>query len=329
MRLSYSRLDYYQVVFDQKVDTWLQCHINAFKYFGGVAKVIKLDNLKAGIINANFYEPQYQQVYKNMADYYGTLITPCRTYQPQEKGKVESGVKYVKNNFFLGRKFSDNRDLNEQLCQWLDKANARIHGTTHKQPIEVFKSEEKEELIPLPLEEFVILIPSVRKVAKDCHIIFDNNYYSVPSKYVSKEVKVVCGNNLVKIYAEDVVVATHERSKSKGEFKTNISHFDQYKRLCPGFAEYDIKYEDKMKAIGPFAEAMLKEMQKEYKNNWHRPVRGVIDLCKLYEHQVVDKACKRALSFGICSYSKIKSIIENNCYELPVADFGGDYAITN
>ena len=70
MRLSYSRFDYYEVVFDQTVDTWIQCHINAFRHFGAVPKVIKLDNLKAGILNANFYEPIYQKEYKRMADHY-------------------------------------------------------------------------------------------------------------------------------------------------------------------------------------------------------------------------------------------------------------------
>ena len=66
--------DYYEVVFDQKIETWIQCHINAFKYFGGVPKVIKLDNLKAGIIDANFYEPIYQKEYKQMADHYNCLL---------------------------------------------------------------------------------------------------------------------------------------------------------------------------------------------------------------------------------------------------------------
>lgn len=69
MRLSYSRLDYYEVVFDQKVNTWIQCHINAFKYFGGVPRIIKLDNLKAAIILANYYEPIYQEQYKRLKEF--------------------------------------------------------------------------------------------------------------------------------------------------------------------------------------------------------------------------------------------------------------------
>lgn len=84
MRLSYSRKDYYEIVFDQKVNTWIKCHINAFKYFGGVPKVIKLDNLKSAIIVANFYDPIYQEQYKRFADHYGFLPAPWRVREPQE-----------------------------------------------------------------------------------------------------------------------------------------------------------------------------------------------------------------------------------------------------
>ncbi len=70
MRLSYSRLDFYKKVYDQKVETFILCHIHAFRYFGGVPKRIKIDNLKAAILEANFYEPVYQRLYKQFADYY-------------------------------------------------------------------------------------------------------------------------------------------------------------------------------------------------------------------------------------------------------------------
>ena len=93
MRLSYSRLDYYEIVNDQKVETFLMCHINAFRNFGGVPKLVKIDNLKAAILEANFYEPVYQRAYKAMSGHYGYEIIPCRVRKPQEKGKVEAGIK--------------------------------------------------------------------------------------------------------------------------------------------------------------------------------------------------------------------------------------------
>jgi transposase len=151
MRLSYSRLDYYEKVYDQKVETFIQCHKNAFDYFDGIPRFIKIDNLKAAILNANFYEPIYQSLYKQFADYYKFSPAPCRVRKPQEKGKTEAGIKYIKNNFFAGRTFKNADDLDKRLRIWLDnKCNKRIHGTTRKVPVDVFKEEEQHQLLPLP-----------------------------------------------------------------------------------------------------------------------------------------------------------------------------------
>ncbi|MBT5828246.1 MAG: IS21 family transposase [Alphaproteobacteria bacterium] len=326
MRLSYSRLDYYEVVFDQKINSWLQCHINAFNYFAGAPSVIKLDNLRSGVIDSNFYEPVFQIDYKRLAEHYDVLLSPCRPYSPQEKGKVESGIKYVKNNFFAGRTFDNYDALSLALEKWQKKANDRIHGTTRKKPRELFEAEERAVLKILPLEDFSDSNSYMRKVSKDCHITFENNYYSVPSKYVASNVRALVSNKLIKIYSDNSMIATHTRSKGKGEFNTILSHYDKYKRQCPGFPEYDNKYSSKMESIGKHASSILSLIKKEYKGDWHKPVRGIIKLCEIYDKELVDKACYRALCYGIISYSKIKAILENGCYDLPIADFGGSYA---
>ena len=144
MRLSYSRLDYFEAVYNQRVETFIACHMNGFHYFGGVPHTVKIDNLKAAVLQANFYEPIYQSLYKSFADHYGFKPIPCRIYTPNDKGKVESGIKYVKTNFFLGRSFNNEDELKRQLKQWLDRTcNSRVHGTTRKIPKEVFRIKEK------------------------------------------------------------------------------------------------------------------------------------------------------------------------------------------
>ena len=145
MRLSYSRLDYFEKVYDQSVETFINCHINAFNYFGGVPRYIKIDNLKAAILEAHFYEPIHQIQYKLFSEHYGFEPIPCRVRKPQEKGKTESGIKYVKNNFLAGRTFKSGDDLDKQLSHWLDTyCNQRVHGTTRKIPREIFEEKEKE-----------------------------------------------------------------------------------------------------------------------------------------------------------------------------------------
>ena len=320
MRLSYSRYDYYEIVFDQKISTWIKCHINAFLFFGGVPEYVKLDNLKAGILKAEFYESVFQQDYKRFADHYNFHISPCRVAEPQEKGKVESGIKYVKNNFISGRIFTDFADMTSKLSRWLDNANQRIHGTTKKVPRELFDVEEQLKLKSLPLFEFDMASFHIRKVAKDCHITVDHNYYSVPSKYVGSEVQILLSDSLVRIYKDEELITTHARSKDAGIFTTIYSHYAKSKLNCPGFIEFDEKIESQLASIGNSAKEMLILLKRDHKKDWTRPARGIISLKKIYSNDLIDLALKRALCFGICSYSKIKKILANNSQNLPLPD---------
>lgn len=328
MRLSYSRLDYYEVVFDQTIKTWIQCHINAFNYFGGAAAVIKLDNLKAGVIDANFYEPVYQKEYKRLAEHYDILLSPCRVYQPQEKGKVESGIKYIKNNFFAGRTFNSYIELNVALERWQENANMRIHGTTKRIPREIFEKEEAGCLKELPVEIFDLSTWHSRKVARDCHITIENNYYSVPAKHITCDVLVQLSPQIVRIFsANNELLARHNRVlNDKGIFTTNPSHYGKYKRLCPGFIEYEEYCMKQMQDIGNNCKLFLEFLQKERSKDWYRTARGIVSLRKNYNDELIDKACKRGLYYGIVSYSKIKSILQNNAVNLPLPEYGGAYA---
>lgn len=316
MRLSYSRLDFYQKVYDQKVETFILCHMNAFRYFGGIPKTIKIDNLKAAILQANFYEPVYQRLYQQFAQYYGFQSIPCRIYQPNDKGKVESGIKYVKVNFFAGRQFKSSDDLDRQLARWLEKANQRLHGTTKKIPREQFECHEKSVLLPLPSQAFNLAKVGVRKVYHDCHVYIQHNYYSVPYHYVGQEVDIEIGNGLVKIYANQQLIAVHTEIKGKGEFSTQPGHYPQYK--CLSETEYQEKYQAKMAAIGHYAEQIFFSFLTHKKHSWTRAVQGILALRKKYPPDVINRSCQRALAYGAYEYHTIKNICQNGSYHLPL-----------
>jgi len=316
MRLSYSRLDYYEVVYDQRVETFIQCHINAFNYFGGIPQYVKIDNLKAAILQANFYEPIYQELYKNFASCYGFHPLPCRVRRPNDKGKVESGIKYVKHNFFLGRKFRNEQELKERLNGWCNKVNDRIHGTTRKVPREVFEKEEKARLILLPKEEFKLASVGTRKVYHDCHIYVDYNYYSVPFEYVGRQVEIELTRNLLKVYSQGKEIAVHPRLSGEGKFRTNNSHYPAYKRYSD--TEYQEKYQAKMAHLGTYTEQLFFLVIKEHPRDWGRTVQGILSLGKTYPDEVIEAACRRALSFGVIRYSVIKNICHNGSYLMPV-----------
>lgn len=317
MKLSYSRLDYYEKVYDQRVETFIQCHINAFNDFGGVPDGVRIDNLKAAILEANFYEPVYQRLYKEFAENYGFKPIPCRIYHPNDKGKVESGIKYVKNNFFAGRTFKSGDDTDRQLRNWQkNTCNNRIHGTTRKVPQEVFRAEEKEKLIPLPLEGFKLAKVGTRKVYHDCHIYVDYNYYSVPFEYVGKEVEIELTKELLKVCCEAKQIAVHPRQKERGNFSTNESHYPKYKRHSE--TEHQEKYQIKMLEIGSYAEQLFFLIVQKRPKDWTRPVYGILSLVKRYPKEIVNLSCKRGLAFGVHQYQIIKNICANGSYVLPV-----------
>jgi len=325
MRLSYSRLDYFERVNNQRVETFIECHINAFRYFGGVPRYVKLDNLKAAILEASFYEPVYQRLYKNFSDYYGFSPQPCRVRHPNDKGKVESGIKYVKNNFFLGRQFKDAEDVDRQLRNWQEKVcNNRIHGTTRKIPREVFESKEKGDLKNLPLEEFKLPRVGSRTVYHDCHVFIDYSYYSVPFEYVGKEVDIEVGQNLIRIYYQNKQIAVHSKAGERGEFKTDYSHYPKYKMYSS--TEYQEKYQVEMSKLGRYAEQLFFLILERQPRDWSRTVQGILSLSRYYTSDIINMSCRRALAYNVHQYGIIKNICHNGSYNLPI-EFNWEEAV--
>jgi hypothetical protein len=173
----------------------------------------------------------FNQDFLEFATHYCVVIVACTPYSPEQKGKVESGVKYLQMNFINGRDFTDDRDIARKLKDWMTNyANQRMHGTTRKVPWTQLVEKERLTLQPLPEEEFALFERCVRKVGKNCHIHFDNNYYSVPSALVGNEVTVRFNAGLVRIVASGEQVALHARSFEKGEYITVRPHLPQEKR---------------------------------------------------------------------------------------------------
>jgi transposase len=140
MTLSWSRHQYVEFVWDQKVETFLACHRHAFEFFRGASQRVRIDNLKTAILKAVFDDPQVQYAYRECAEHYGFLIAPCRVATPEHKGKVEQGgVHYVCRNFLGGRIPTLITQANPDVLVWCNTtAGLRIHGTTREKPWERF-----------------------------------------------------------------------------------------------------------------------------------------------------------------------------------------------
>jgi transposase len=184
MVLSWSRHQYVEFVWDQKVETFLRCHRHAFEFFSGITARVRIDNLKAAILKAAFDDPQVQHSYRECAEHYGFLIAPCRVATPEHKGKVEQGgVHYVVRNFLGGRGPTNIVQANRDVRVWCDTtAGLRTHGTTKAKPLERFEQVEKAHLKSLPDSPYDLAVWKQVKIYRDCYVVFDNAFYSVPHR---------------------------------------------------------------------------------------------------------------------------------------------------
>ena len=183
MTLGWSRAMYVEFTVSADAAWWLRCHQHAFHFFGGVPQEVLHDNLKTAVLERDsngriHWNPRYL----DFANYYGFTPRACQPYRAQTKGKVESGVKYLRRNFWLGLHFVDLWDLNRQVQAWLDTiANLRIHGTTGAVPWLRLAQEPLQPLLDKPDYDTSLL--SQRRSSADCLMSYDGNLYSVPAGY--------------------------------------------------------------------------------------------------------------------------------------------------
>lgn len=309
MTQSYSRYAYYEMVTDQTTNTFIRCHINAFEFFGGVTVTVKIDNLKAAVLKASFYEPAFQEEYKNFLNHYGTTGITCRIYTPEHKGKVESGIKYVKNDFFNILSDKEFSSAEEKLKEWNnDVCNKRIHGTTKRIPSEAL-IEEKPFFKALPPVRYDLFSVEERKVNRYGHVAFNHSFYSVPYKFTGTCVIVKSNGRILKIYNGYEEIAVHPLS-GKGKFNTIENHKMEFKR-----SKDDSYYEQKSLSIGSHTLGFFKKLLALRPSRYHGTMNGIFHLARNYGNDVADASCKRALDYNILSYISVKKIITDGLYK--------------
>ena len=321
MTLCFSRHMYAEIVTDQKVETWLACHRRAFEWFCGVPGKLIIDNPKCAITRACYTDPDVQRSYGELAEGYGFLISPCPVRDPQKKGRVESGVKYVKNSFLPLRRFRSVVDANEQLAGWvLETAGNRIHGTTHQKPLKMFAETEKPFLKALPDVPVQMATWTRVKVHGNCHVQFEKAYYSVPFRLVHQELMLKATDTTVKLYRHIQLVATHPRLKRAGQRSTVDAHMPPealaYKMQDPQWCLTQAE------AIGPECHQLIQRLFAHKVLDNLRAAQGVIRLGKNYGPARLEAACARALYFDNVKYRTVKSILHQGLDQVPLNEHG-------
>lgn len=317
MTLCFSRHMYAEIVSDQKLETWLACHRRAFEWFGGVPCKLIIDNTKCAITRACFHDPEVQRSYGELAEGYGFLISPCPPADPQKKGRVEAGVKYVKNSFVPLRQFRSVADGNRQIWQWvMETAGNRIHGTTREKPLSLFAEAEKPLLHRLPDVPVQIATWTELKLHGDCHVRFEKCYYSAPFRLVHRKLWVKVTDNAVKIYFNLELVAAHPRLRKPGSRSTVDEHLPPeaiaYKMQDPQWCLRQAE------SIGPYCHRLIRRLFSDRVLDNLRAAQGVIGFVKKYGAARVESACRRALFFDNPRRVAVKSILLKGLDQLPL-----------
>ena len=223
MILGYSRMRYIEFVTDMTTETLIKCHLNAFNYFGGYTNEILYDNMKQVVIKRLLKQKdsKLNQEFEDFEGFFGFKPVLCKPYRGQTKGKVERTVRYVRENFMVGKKSKDLDDLNKQAYDWCEKVNSKIHSTTNEIPKVRLKLEKLNPINRI----YIIDKTSVRKVQKDCLISFENSKYYVPSNFIGRNVVVTKIVTILNIYCNSEKIASHPISIEKNKMIIDPTHY--------------------------------------------------------------------------------------------------------
>jgi len=318
MTLCWSRHQYAELILNQKVDTWLACHRHAFEWFGGVVKRVIIDNAKCAITRACRRDPEVQRSYAECAEGYGFKIDACAPRDPQKKGRVESGVKYIKRNFLPLREFRDLTDANRQLHAWiLGEAGNRIHGSTHEKPLIRF-STEKPLLQPLPEHPPEAAVWSKLKVHRDAHVQFEKCLYSVPFRLLGQTLWLKATVATVRLYRDHELIAVHARLIQPGTRSTTDDHMPPealaWKRQDPTWCLTQAE------RIGTACLCLIQRLFCDRVLENLRAAQGIVRLKKKYSAVRLEAACQRALAYNNPRYRTVKTILEKGLDQHPSAE---------
>lgn len=308
--LGHSRKGYSEAAWRQTTEAFIRCLENAFRYLGGVTATVVIDNLKAGVLRADWFDPELNPKLEEFARHYGTVILPCKPKMARHKGKVEAGVKYGQNNALKGRRFASLAAQNQFLAEWENNvADQRIHGTTKAQVKKIFLEVEKPRLLPLPASLFPVFEEAPRTVHQDGYIELQKAYYSVPPEYVGRKVWARWESRLVRVFNQRrEQIALHARAEP-GKFATDQAHIHDHKRvLVERGADWLL---DRARSLGKYSGTWAETMFKTRGPQTIRVLHGLLALAEKHPAAELERVCARALEHGAWRLRDLRTLLDH------------------
>jgi transposase len=228
--LGYSRAMYAEFVHRCTLESFLDCHLRAFHYLGGVPQEVLYDNMKHVVIRRLVGQVEFNGELMHFAQHYGFQPRSCPPYSPWVKGKVERPVDYIRENFWRGYVFHSLEQANRDLGDWLNRvANVRIHGT-HRQPIPQRWQEERAQLGRLPVADYDTSLKVFRQVYKDCQVSFEGSRYILPHQVVGKKVLLKIKDGTIRFFDDDRLLCTYPQAQGPHQLVSNPLFYEELKR---------------------------------------------------------------------------------------------------
>src|SRR5512142_3060544 len=322
--LSHSRKGYSEAVLRQTTDDFLRCLEDAFRHFGGVPRRLVLDNLKAAVTKADWFDPELNPKIRSFAEHYGTVFLPTRPYTPRHKGKVERGVDYVQENALKGRTFASLEEQNRFLRDWeLTVADTRVHGTTRRHVGNQFANVERAALLPLPPDPFPSFREARRTVHRDGHIEVEHAYYSVPPEYLARQVWVRWDARLVRIFNDRMEQLKVHPKQEPGRFSTHPAHIASEK--VSGVERGAAWQLARVRRLGPhsarWAEAVVAARGVESV----RVLMGLLSLAQRHPVVAIERACGIAADYGAYHLRTVRALIDRDAPEQETMPFMSEH----
>jgi transposase len=313
-----SNYPYVEAFLDEKLESWLNAHVHALAYYGGVPRVIVPDNTKTAVTTPRYYDPKINPAYWDLARHYDVAVLPARIRKPKDKSPVEGSVGWLETwllEWLSGQQFFSVEELNRAIMSRVRVLSKRPFQKRAGSRESVFEAVDKPALRALPKTRYAYAEYVTRRVPDNYHVEYMGFYYSVPYALYRQTVTLRVTENMLEILGGNRGrVALHQRKRSGSRYVTDTQHMPENHRHQHKMNRYDgSKYRKWAGTVGAntlyVIDSMLKAQHVE--ETAYRSCMGVLQMEKKYGRERLEAACKRARSIGSTTYSTVKNILKN------------------
>jgi hypothetical protein len=306
-----SRYAFAEFSWTQSSADFLESHVNMFSFFGGTPQLLSPDNLKSAVTKAHRYDPTINQAYTRLASHYNVAVVPARVRTPKDKAIVERTIQIFQRYFFMkirNRTFTSLLELNQCLREHLEIFNNKVHRIFRRTRTAMYL-EEKSHLAPLPAEPYKVATCTTAKLSRDCHLVFDRNFYSGPHTLRGLDLEVWAGAKMIEIYHKGERVALHARCRNVSKFITDNSHYPPAQNA---YADEDVqKIICRAIVVGPETEKLIRTLLESPQPLKHfRRSQGIVALAWKYSASLLEQAALEANRFNNHNVQYLERVIK-------------------